>query len=205
MKKIFSSLLLASTLLLAQTVTVPTVNTQTPITMDINGEHIDFSGYAGKYVILEYFGTHCPVCQMEIDHLKSMQQNNPKLEVISVELQNTPVEALKDFVFEKGINYPVIDFKNAYSLYMFAKNAAPQWQGAIPLMILFDKNGQALTYFMGVTSEEDIIKAIKDRTGVDINGKSGQSQQPHEPAKTNETNTSTNGSISNKLLHFFKW
>jgi len=160
MKKILASLALLSSLLFAQPVTVPTVN-KTPITMDINGEHIDFQGYNGKYVLLEYFGTHCPMCAMEVDHLKSMQQNNPDIEVIAVELQNTDKEALSDYVFEKGINYPVIDFSNAYDLYMFAKNAAPQWTGSIPMIILFDKDGQALTYFMGVIDETDVLNAIK--------------------------------------------
>jgi len=150
--------------------------------MDINGEHIDFQGYQGKYVLLEYFGTRCPMCAMELEHLKSMQKNNPLLEVIAVELQNTSKEDLSDYIFEKGINYPVIDFKNAYTLYMFAKNAASQWQGSIPLIILFDKNGQALTYFMGVIGEDDIINAIKNYTGVDI---------------SYENNVSTNGSLSN--------
>jgi len=198
MRKILSSLALLSTLLFAEAVTVPTVN-KTPITMDINGEHIDFQGYQGKYVLLEYFGTHCPMCMMEIEHLKALQKNYPDIKVISVELQNTPADRLKDFVFEKDIKYPVIDFQNAYTLYMFAKNVAPQWTGGIPMMILFDKNGQALTYFIGVTSQEDIIKTIKQYTGDDLNnGKTNQSN-------TNETNSSTDGSLSDKLLHFFKW
>jgi len=134
--------------------------------MDINGEHIDFQGYQGKYVLLEYFGTRCPMCAMEVDHLKSMQANNPDIEVIAVELQNTDKETLSDYVFEKGINYPVIDFSNAYDLYMFAKSAAPKWSGAIPMIILFDKNGQALTYFMGVVDETQVLEAIKQYSKV---------------------------------------
>jgi thiol-disulfide isomerase/thioredoxin len=161
MKKLLSSLLLASSLLFAEAVTIPTVN-KTPITMDINGEHIDFQGYQGKYVLLEFFGTRCPMCAMELEHLKSMQKNNPELEVIAVELQNTPKDTLSDYIFENDINYPVIDFQNAYTLYMFAKNAAPKWKGGIPMTILFDKNGQALTYFVGVITETDILNAIKE-------------------------------------------
>jgi peroxiredoxin len=136
--------------------------------MDISGEHIDFQGYQGKYVLLEYFGTRCPMCAMELEHLKSMQENNPKIEVIAVELQNTPTDRLQKYIIDNKITYPVIDFQNAYTLYMFAKNATTQWRGSIPLIILFDKNGQALTYFMGVVGEDDIVNAIKNYTGVDI-------------------------------------
>jgi len=146
-------------MLLAQSTTVPTVN-NTPITMDIYGEHIDFQGYKGNYVVLEFFGTHCPMCQMELPYLKSLIQNNPDIKVIGVELQNTPTDRLKSFIDDHQINYPIVDFQNAYTLYKYAKSVASKWKGSIPLIILFDKNGQALTYFIGVAGEEDIKKAL---------------------------------------------
>jgi peroxiredoxin len=160
MKKLLSSLLLASSILFAEAVSIPTVN-KTPMIMDINGEHIDFQGYQGKYVVLEFFGTRCPMCSMELEHLKSMQKNNPEIEVIAVELQNTPTDRLQNYIANNEITYPVIDFQNAYTLYSFAKNAAPKWNGGIPMTILFDKSGQALTYFVGVITETDVLNALK--------------------------------------------
>ena len=85
MKKLLSSLLLTSSLLFAEAVSIPTIN-KTPLIIDISGEHIDFYGYYGKYVILEYFGTRCPMCEMELEHIKSMQKNNPLLASFQIKI-----------------------------------------------------------------------------------------------------------------------
>ena len=167
--------------LFCEIISLPTANNGN-INFEIKNEHIDFYGYQGKYVLLEYFGTKCPMCQMEVEHLKNLVNTTPSVKVIAVELQNTPLDKLRNFIANKGINYPVIDFQNAYPLYMFAKNVIRNWQGQIPLAILFNRNGDALTYFIGVISKNDIIQAIKQYAGEDLNA---------------NTKISTNGGVSN--------
>ena len=169
MIKILSSLAFVVSVMFATEVTYPTTNTQTPIKMDIQEKSIIFKNLPKKYTLLEFFGVRCPMCRMEVPHLISMQKNNPRLQVVAVEMQGTNKETLDDFIFEKGINYPVFSFDYSSELYKFGNRINTNWEGGIPMTIVLDPNGQALLYFMGVISEDEIIEAIKNATGVDIN------------------------------------
>lgn len=115
-----------------------------------------------KIVLLNFFGKNCPPCLMEIPHLIKIQNEYKKnLDIISIHVQETMTkEELASFMKEKKINYTVIDNKESYDFvdYIMAKTG---WQGMIPFMVLFDKKGNAVQFYSGIVSEEQLTSDLK--------------------------------------------
>ena len=112
-------------------------------------------------MILEFFGYRCPTCYFEIPHLKNIQKYNSLIKVVGVHMDELTNERLDDYIFESGINYPVVPFTYAYDLDKFARYVEPRWGGMIPFMMLINRQGKVINTFLGVTTEEDIMKSIK--------------------------------------------
>ena len=121
-----------------------------------------FDKYKGKAVLLDFFGPMCPPCLLEIPHLIEMQkENKDKLQIIGVQVQMQMTDdELKDFMKNKGINYPVVNLNNAWDLVAFIR-ANTGWGGQIPYMLVFDKKGDLRKQFIGMTPNHKILKYIK--------------------------------------------
>ena len=161
MRKILFFTLFLVSALFSRSVVVPVINSDSGISslyMDINGKNINFQNFPGKYVLLEYFGAHCPVCKSEVKHMKMINQQNPLVKVVAVEVQDTKEDALKDFISKNGIKYPIVSFKNSLEFY----NYVPEWKGRIPMMILFAPNGEPIKRFKGFKKAEDIMNTINE-------------------------------------------
>ncbi len=133
------------------------------IKLTITKDGFIFDKYKGqKAVVLDFFGPHCPPCLMEIPHLIEMQkENNDTLQIIGVQVQmQMSNDELNAFIKEKGINYPVVNLDYAWDLVGFAR-ANTGWQGQIPYMMVFDKNGNIKRQFIGMVPNETILKYAK--------------------------------------------
>jgi len=158
--KILLALIVGLTLLLAQPISLPTVN-QSTINMDITSNILKISGYEGRYTILEFFGKKCPVCNLQTPSLVELNKQDD-IQVFAVHMQDgLDDSSLNSFLDSKGITYPVVNYNQSYALYAFAKGIVPEWQLQIPLMIFLDKDGTAISYTMGSNSKEQILDAFK--------------------------------------------
>ncbi len=134
-----------------------------------------FKGFENKAVLLNFFGTWCPPCKAEIPHLLNIKQRLNKeykgetpFEIIAVDVGkrggglNTP-EELASFIKKYGITYPIVTGADNGKLFGAVSELNPS--GSIPFMILFNKQGQYVQYYIGMKPEEmlfsDISKAIK--------------------------------------------
>ncbi len=169
MKKKFLLPLLLSTLLttanaeqeLQNTMHVTTVNGK-KIDMKITDKGFDFAQFKGKAVLLDFFGPHCPPCLLEMPHLVELQEKEKKDLVIlgvQVQMQMSP-DALKDFVKEKKLNYPVVNLDYAMELVQFIQTNT-NWGGQIPYMLLFNKEGKLVQTYLGLTDVSKIQKDMK--------------------------------------------
>ncbi len=79
---------------------------------DMNGSEISLSGYRGKTVILNFWATWCPPCKAEIPELINFEKNisgkNAVLIGINADSGGNSKDSVKEYIREKGINYPVI-------------------------------------------------------------------------------------------------
>jgi len=72
-----------------------------------------------------------------------------------------PVKELEDFIKSgKNINYDLVASKDAGNfLYYIAQRA--RWQGGIPFLIVFDKQGRVADVIQGMPSEDRLLATIK--------------------------------------------
>jgi len=146
---------------LANTIHLTTVNDK-KVDMKITETGFNFEQYKGKAVLVDFFGPHCPPCLAEMPHLIEFQEKHKDDLVIlgvQVQMQMTP-EALKAFMKEKGINYPVVNLDYAMELVQFIQTNT-NWAGQIPYMLLFNKEGKLVQTYLGMTNVSKIASDMK--------------------------------------------
>lgn len=128
-----------------------------------------FQGYENKVILLNFFGTWCPPCKAEIPHLLNIRQKlKDDFEILAIDVgkrgggQNTK-EELEAFIKEFGVTYPIAT--GADNGKLFGAVSELNQAGSIPFMILFNKKGQYVQYYIGMKPEEmlfnDISQTIK--------------------------------------------
>ncbi len=126
---------------------------------DIAGKEHKLSDYRGKNVLIVFWATWCPPCQMEIPGLIELRKTigEDKLAVLAISYITTvppnTTEIVKTFTAEKQINYTVIsvDASNVPAPY----NAVKQ----LPSSFFIDPQGKIKLSTIGLLSLDE-IKAI---------------------------------------------
>jgi thiol-disulfide isomerase/thioredoxin len=123
---------------------------------------LDIPSLKGKVVFMEFFGHQCPPCIMSIPHLVDLQKKyKDKLAIVSIEVQGMRKDELKDFVFEKGINYTTTTEKQARELVNYI-GARAEWNGVIPFMVAFDTKGNVQFIQAGLIPEDYLEELYQD-------------------------------------------
>ncbi len=78
--------------------------------IDIHGATVDLGTYRGKWVVINYWATWCPPCLEEIPELIHFHDthNQSDAVVVGMSMDETPIVALRRFVEENMMSYPVI-------------------------------------------------------------------------------------------------
>ncbi len=132
------------------------------VDMKITETGFNFEQFKGKAVLLDFFGPHCPPCLAEMPHLVELQERKKDDLVIlgvQVQMQMSP-DALKAFMKEKGINYPMVNLDYAMELVQFVQTNT-NWGGQIPFMLLFNKEGKLVQTYLGMTDVSRIESDMK--------------------------------------------
>jgi len=132
------------------------------VDLKITEKGFDFPQFKGKAVLLDFFGPHCPPCLAEMPHIVALQKkhkNDLTVLGVQVQMQMSP-NALKAFLKQKGINYPVVNLDYAMELVQFIQTNT-NWGGQIPFMLLFNKDGKLVQTYMGMTDVSRIERDMK--------------------------------------------
>jgi peroxiredoxin len=95
---------------------VPTAALRSPRAMpdfallDLSGNTVRLSDYAGKAVLINFWATWCPPCKAELPDLVELQKQfgGDRFTVIGVSLDQTGMAAVREFVQQQGLNFPVL-------------------------------------------------------------------------------------------------
>ncbi len=127
------------------------------IAVNQTDEGLKLEGYEDKVVLLNFFATWCPPCKAEIPHFNSLQSAyGDDLAIVSLALEDKPVDELKAFKEFYAINYTI-----TYGEANYALAEALGGVQTIPYTILYDKNGNYATHYQGAVPEEMIEADIK--------------------------------------------
>ncbi len=124
---------------------------------------LDFKDYKGKIVLLEFWGTHCPPCLYSINKYKALlNEFKDKVAMVAIEVQLTPRDKLKEFANRAKMNYDVVAQDDARDFIRYVAQRAG-WSGAIPFLIILDRDGEVLDIKRGFSPNEfEHIKKLID-------------------------------------------
>ena len=128
------------------------------IHIDESKEGLNFKEFQDKVVLFIFFGYRCPPCLKEIPLLTELTNKKLKdLEIIAMEVQGLNEKRLKAFAERSGANYNLIssDGNRPFIDYIIQR---ANWQGSIPFLLGFDKEGTVKIVHTGGVNREQFDK-----------------------------------------------
>jgi len=181
MKKLLTSLFLATLILSAQNnatkdanATTAKSNEQKALTFNLtatNGTKIDivetkeglkYTTLPSKEVILFFYIYDGAPCQKELEVFKKLKaQNKDKLEIVAIELKGLDKEKLSAYAKKKELNFLSVVGKDAMNFVQYIAQRA-QWQGTVPFIIITDKEGRVKHIQIGFMNQEQLQKVLSN-------------------------------------------
>lgn len=127
----------------------------------LEGEVIRLSSLRGKSVVVNFWATWCPPCREEMPAFETIFQNNKdKLEILGVDLQESP-ETIRKFLEEIPVTYTLLldpnsEVKGAYNVF------------TQPVTYFLDKDGIIIDKKFGLLIPEEIEEKFK-KIGIEVN------------------------------------
>ena len=119
--------------------------------VELNGQKFDLASRRGKVVLLNLWATWCGPCRFEIPELEKIHaEYKPRgFEVIGVSVDEGGADAVKSFVEEQKMTYPVV-------LDAEGKLATVLQTSMLPTSVLLDRNGKIVWKKVGAIEPQDI-------------------------------------------------
>ena len=116
---------------------------------DLAGQNISLTGYQGKVLITDIWGTWCPPCRAEIPSFVKLQtEYGPQgLQIVGLNYENNPdeaatKEAVQKFMQDNGMNYPCALGTEEI------QRQVPNFQG-YPTTLFIDRTGKVRAKVVG--------------------------------------------------------
>lgn len=123
----------------------------------LEGEPARLSDYRGQVVLLNFWGTWCPPCRVEIPHLVRAQAKLEALgaTIIAPAVGSGAPEEILAFAGETGINYPIWIVSDAVAV---GKFGAPGY----PFTMLIGPDGVIRRTYIGPQTEEILLRDAEE-------------------------------------------
>ena len=116
---------------------------------DIEGKTHKLSDYRGRNVVVVFWATWCPACNLEIPHLIELRNMFAEDKLAILAISDEEPEHLKNFAALKGINYTVTSLGDSPLPEPFANVSS------IPTTFFIDPEGKITFAAVGVVSLAD--------------------------------------------------
>ena len=111
---------------------------------DLQGNLHRLSDYRGRPVMLHFWATWCGVCRQEFGALNAVEAARGDALLLAVAEDGDDGAALRSFVKERGLTYPVLRGSDSVSR---------QWGITVfPTTFYLDREGRIVTHQMGMTT-----------------------------------------------------
>jgi thiol-disulfide isomerase/thioredoxin len=125
----------------------------------LDGKPFRLPDSEGRVLLVNIWATWCGPCRYEIPELKKLQQQHAgkKFDVVGVSVDTSGEAAVRDFVRQHQINYPVV-------LDPEGSVAAMMKTTVLPTSALVDRTGKVLWVKVGVvrSGNSDLAAALKE-------------------------------------------
>jgi thiol-disulfide isomerase/thioredoxin len=114
------------------------------------GKTLKLSDYEGKIVVVNIWGSWCPPCRTEAPEMQKIQDAGTA-QVLGLDVKETSPDHGRDFMVDRGLNYPSIYDPSGRSLLAF-KGLNPN---AVPSTFVLDKQHRvAAAFLVGVLASD---------------------------------------------------
>ena len=125
---------------------------------NLEGETVNLSDFAGKPIVMNFWGTWCPFCTLELPEFdKAAAEYGDKVNFILLDVEedsNMTRQAVADYLAEKGIENLTTYYDDpGYGIYIFGVNS-------FPLTVYIDSEGYFFNAKSGMTSYDEIVENI---------------------------------------------
>ncbi|MCK4722472.1 MAG: TlpA family protein disulfide reductase [Dehalococcoidia bacterium] len=122
---------------------------------NIDGESVTLSDFRGKPVMLTFWTTRCPACELQAPYIQAFRDewSSEKVELLTVDVGENPA-LVHDFVSSQGFTYPVL---------LDPQGVVAQAYGipGVPTTFFIDAEGIGRAYKIGpFQSREEIESAL---------------------------------------------
>lgn len=121
----------------------------------LGGGTFDPAGTDGQVTVVNFWGSWCPPCRVEVPELQDLADANPAVAVVGVALRDRAEQA-EQFRADEGITYPSIDDPDGELAVAFR-----EWPlRSTPATVLVDADGRVAAAYSGPVSVEDLQRAL---------------------------------------------
>lgn len=148
----------------------PSENTKAPFTLtSINnkeihieeqGKLLKFKEFSNQPTFIILFGHNCPPCLHEIPALIEFTKSHSDVNIMAIEVQHFDNNELKAFGEKKHINYTLLTRQDNSGFTKYIANKS-SWNGAIPFLIAFNKEGKLYDTHLGGLEKSELEELYK--------------------------------------------
>lgn len=110
--------------------------------VDLAGRSVDLAAMRGRPVLVQFWGTWCPVCRMELESLQALSRDR---QVVTVAMQSGEESEIRAFMRKHHLNYTVIADPDG--------GIARRWGvSAVPAGFVIGPSGRIRFRVVGLTS-----------------------------------------------------
>jgi len=143
------ALLIVATLLPANLFALPRAGQPAPNfkVTSTSGQTISLNNYRGYVLLVDFFATWCTPCRASVPHIVEMNRKYGKqgLQVLGLSADEDEGQALKSFVDEHHINYPVALANESVQTSFGIRS--------VPVMFVINKKGDIAEIYRGFNDE----------------------------------------------------
>ena len=119
----------------------------------LDGATVKSGALNGAPVVINFWATWCQVCRSEIPELKKLAADS-KVKVVGIALDQDGPDAVRAFVKEHEINYPVL---------MGDEQVFQRFNGAgIPYTLILDSSNRIVKIHRGVATAEELRNDLRE-------------------------------------------
>jgi thiol-disulfide isomerase/thioredoxin len=117
----------------------------------IPADEFSVADYAGKPLVVNFFGSWCPPCNLEAPDLAAFAADNPDVQFVGVAVDDNEAD-LAEFMAKYGLDYPVVmtdwGFAGEYGV------------SGVPTTVFYDAAGQEKDRIVGAASSEQFAQSL---------------------------------------------
>lgn len=122
---------------------------------DGDGNAVKLSDYFGKPVVLNFWASWCPPCKSEMPHFEAAYKENTDIQFLMVNMTSGDTRAdAEKLIEDEGYTFPVLFDTDGDAAMTYGASS-------LPVTFFIDKNGDMVTYAVGMLSEENLAKGIE--------------------------------------------